>query len=461
MWRLKAWYITFLLMVAVSVLDAQEMRIPFVEGVPEITARMNETLDLFPDVNDFERALLYRISEDEYVLETYYREEGRELRSRRILDRVKLAWLQGRLESVRKELAAPVETGQEYKAGRTHLILGATLMALPQSFGLRSLFYRQVNTGYGRYYESTGFSRALPFIYPAVVFGSSLVLTNGRKVLPSAANVYTFGSLMGMGHGALLAGVFDDSNHFESNARTYGQFIFFTSTVEGWLSFALAQKYQSTYVRSMAWNTGNFWGSGIGALLGYGASLSSGDPLVGTTIGCLAGAGGGIALTLWLDRVLPRSMGDIRVINAAGSMGALWGITALGSLGDEKTSVSAVAGMSLIGLATGYVLTKHTGFSKADGGLVFAGTYVGALLGFGSAAFLSDETQVLYTTALGSAVGFIGSYLWMMKGKWSGRKDNGRIGYEWSFNPAALVMHNTRPLPGSLPVEWAGVRARF
>lgn len=449
------------LLSTVSVLHAQEMRVPFVEGVPEITARINEELSLYPDIKGFEKALLYMISDDEYVLEIYYKEEGRELRSRQILDKVKLAWLQGRLESVRKETVL-AEADQQYKSGRTHLILGASIMALPQSFGLRTLFYREVNTSYGGYYEETGFSQAMPFIYPAVVFGSTLLLTNGKKILPSAANVYTFGSLMGMGHGALLAGIFDDSDYFESNARAYGQFIFFTSAVEGWLSFALAQKYRSTYVRSMAWNTGNFWGSAIGALFGYRLSYNARDPLIGTTIGSFAGGGGGIALTLWLDRVMPRSAGDIRVINAAGSMGALWGIAATESLRSDAAIVSAIGGMSLIGLTTGYLLTKHSGISKVDGGFIFAGTYVGALLGFGTGAYLAGgEGQALYMMAAGSAVGFLGSYLWIMRGKWSGRKNIGSIEYEWSFNPAALAMRNARPLPGSRPVEWAGLRARF
>ena len=238
--------------------------------------------------------------------------------------------------------------------------------------------------------------------------------------------------------------------------------------------YYVAKKNNFDYARSAAWNTGNFWGTGLG-VLAYGAITEfEEEDIRGAGVSSLVGAAGGIALMNYLQKTQPRTTGDLRAINTAGLIGATIGL-GFSDEGSGRGAFTSLFAGSGLGLAASYLMTNHTSFDNAEGGLIALGSIVGGLAG-GVIAIVADMDSFsgpVFITAAGAAAGWAVSYLFFKNRNRSGgkngmgleRKRNSKV--DFNFNPVAIGMlqqseeQQIKMLQRNVPGDMLGFKLTF
>jgi hypothetical protein len=449
----------------------QTEQVAFIPGVFEITAaQRNEKQILEKHSDGFNRATLLREASGEYMLKVEFVKRGKEWFELYPISAEELESLRGVLSG--GVVLPPTQTGNKtVYNGRYYLITSATVHSILQGFALAELMTETIYYPGGYSYpEKTRFGRAFPLLVGAGTFASSLFLTRDKPILASAANMHFFGSAFGYGHGlsfgsAILGDEFDSENNIPL-------FVGLTSIVEGWAMYYVAKKHNFDYARSTAWNTGNFWGTGLG-VLAYGA-ITEFDEVRGAGISSLVGAAGGIALMNYLQKTQPRTTGDLRAINTAGLIGATIGF-GFSEEGSGRGAFTSLFAGSALGLASSYLLTNHTSFDNAEGGLIALGSLVGGLAGGGIAivADLDSFSGPVFITAAGAAAGWAVSYLFFKnRNRSSGNSGMGlekkiKSKVDFNFNPVGFGMlqqseeQQIKMLQRNIPGDMLGFKLTF
>jgi hypothetical protein len=434
----------FLLFVITSLsVQAQVEQVAFVPGIFELDAKTIQNLNAFPaDKKGLQSATLLRDGDGKYSLSLKYNAKGQNWEEQKEINLETLEIIRAELKG---QLVQPVKK-QSTSNGRGYLITSATLHSIPQGILFGNLFTTTESYPWGTYERKSRFGHALPLISGAGAFGVSLLATKDRYISPSSANMHFWGSNMGYFHGAyLLFGIAgddftDETSYFIMPAA---------SLAEGWLLYGLAKRKQFSYERSMAWSSGNFWGTGVGSLSSLVIDPDLDSPrLLG--ISGLVGAGLGIYLFDYLDKVAYRSKGDYRAINTMGLIGASWGASSIGENGSTTGSSISLITSSALGLVAGYVLTSNTQFTGIEGSLISLGAFTGGLLGTGMAIIIEPETSRGFFLLLsgGATAGwFVGYGVFKNKDKSNG------IGFridkqseaKFNLNPASIGFIQSSP----------------
>jgi hypothetical protein len=414
---------------------AQLDQVAFAPGIFEITAEMQKDLKVLePYSKDFQSAMLLRDEQGQYFLQVT-----------KVANRQQFTetypFSQDDLMALRQQLAEKNITTRrnddQQNQGRLYLVTSSTLNSIPQGI----LISYAISPGFG---NRTNFSRAFPFFLSAGVFTSTLLLSKDKNIRSSSANMHLFGSSIGFSHGFLTNLLLFGDENFATRKRllvTSG-----VSIAEGWGLYYLSQKNDFDYSRSMAWNTGNFWGTGSGLMLYI---LVAGDNDVGQrgfAASGLLGAVGGIALMDVLHKRHFRTPGDYRAMNALAITGYVFGAgTAININSSRGIAAAFLSGITL-GMGVGYARTANTSFTKLEGGLIALGTFTGGLLG-GAVSILAapdNESTAIYLTAAGGAIGWVATYSYFLNqerpiGAIGFKGDNGRS-FNLSVNPMGFTL---------------------
>jgi len=428
---------------------AQKEQVAFSPGLFTIEKDQAAQLPVLEKYLDgYQKSQLFRDEAGLYYLNVQYSKRGKDWVEEHSFSKEELDLLRDQL------LDDSFIDGSERnrsKNGRAYLITSVTLHSIAQGSLIGSTMRRTVYDPIFQYSysETRPLGRAFPLIGAAAGFTSSLMLTKNRNIPLSASNMHFNGSLLGYAHGALLGALLTGDN---GSSNTYLLLTSGMSLAEGWTMYHIAKKYKFDYDRSTAWNSGNFWGTGQGVFLTFALA---GEDANSRLLGGL-GLAGGIAGTVLFDHLhkkSPRTTGDYRAMNMLGLVGAVWVPAINPDLSSARGASIALMSSSAIAFAAGHFLTDQTSFSKAEGGLIVLGTWVGSLLGTGTGILLDsdDYTTGVRTTTLGATIGWVVSYLYFRNNRLDGGLFGSRIerrarsNFNFQINPGAIGMMRSSP----------------
>ena len=384
-------------------------------SIDEVDPSLEATLRLFPDVERFEAARLFRTADGHHVLEVSFRDkEGRLARSRLEMDDEGLAAFRADLDD--RHAAADVAPALSTE-GRGSLVLRQTVLgliyhgwAVPAALGIDS-----AQGGVATYLLTSGIAFYLPYH-----------LTRTRPVTEAHRDLTLYGSSRGIAAGLVVGDLLTDGSGDERSRAMLG-----TGVVAGVAGSFLG--YHAVERSGAEEATTALWGlmGDAGAALGFGSAYTLGlyreegtgapeDRLerprsnrrLGHALG-LASTAGGLWAGRWLAEREDHSVGNVSVLRSMGLLGAhlaLPAANAAGASGGRAHTGAALAGGGA-GMVVGNRILRPEAFTEGDGLLVGAGQIGGAAVGLGLAYLVTpdaSDNELLYlsSTAAGALAGF-------------------------------------------------------
>ncbi len=386
--------ITLFFLGSVVYSSAQEVQIPFCDNIQLIDARMGSSISRLMVYKDFQQATLLK-TEDGFALNIVYKING-------VFNFDKVSISQDELDEIcakiqQKELpTVHSEEGSPTQEARRRLIFTSTALSLGYySWAIPAALKAEDYKSYTASYMLIG---GAGFFVPLIATGHNDI-TNGM------ARGFTVGAANGFVHGGALSLLF-----FGDNVE-YENFLGFTSVfsiTESLLGLSMAKKYDYSWGRMSIMGSGGLWGAAAGATLPFILFESEEPRLYGLT--SLAGSVGGIMAANYLYKQQPITHGDATIINTTGALGIHWAAVMTQTF--NMDSPRGIVGLMLVGASGGltYGISKTKGYdyTRQQGNLISLGTYAGGLIGAGLGVLAeSEETGMLWLTALGSTGGFL------------------------------------------------------
>lgn len=389
-------FILFLL-VATNVFT-QDIQLPMDnEGkVSSVDNELNARLKLFVDYHGFREARLFKISDNEFVLEIYYKPESNILRKRipYTLEEVKSLRdrVSGALAGIQPEEVLDQDGRVKFIVASTIAGLGYYGWAIPVALDMRS----------GKAIASTYmFTSALSFFVP-------FAATRNSPVTEASANSYIYGTTRGILHGLTINTILLGSGGPYRRTLTFSMA---GSLTEGVALYKLSS--------SKNWSTGKAELIGVGGDFGLltgltapiivnkeGGRIQAASALVGSVFGLSAGH--------YLSGREHYTQGDAFVLRGGGTMGAYSILSAVHLSKTENENIYAGAFIigSVGGLFLGHRLVMEKDFTPAQGTFIEIGQLAGWLTGLGIAYLIrdpakSDNSRLYFTmSAIGGAAGY-------------------------------------------------------
>jgi len=393
--------------------QAQDVQVPLDEQgeVNVIDAELRERLGLFPEIDGFAEARLFRQGDgDAYELVIRYMEGERQLRERRSLSAAEAETLRRRVSRGPKQERTPGDPRAALQDGRYRFLATTTVLG-----GYEGLFLAAATAADA---ESAEVVATLPLLGAAGGFFIPLLLTSDAKVTEGEAALTAYGGQQGFAHGALLSVLVADED-FE--ARSAAALVGALGAVEATSGFLLARRSSMRAGVAETMATGGSFGTGLGIATGF---LVTGTDMEGNVVqrvvplagiaGSVGGAVGGHRLGQWAGY----TQGDARVFGTAGLVGAQLAGALLVAADDQldddaRLATGTLIGGTLGGLAVGHRMVRDRDFGEGQGSIVSLGAYAGSLAGAAAVNVLAEEEEgdsAFVFTALGSMVGFAGAY---------------------------------------------------
>ncbi|HNW60016.1 MAG TPA: hypothetical protein PKI62_10105 [bacterium] len=407
--RIRRWIpgarrLSILIAMWVLPLAAQEARIEV--QVPldsagtllELTPELRSRARLFPEVEQFTAARLFRQEDSLFVLEIAFRREGVPARSRTRFDASALRVFRRELERHLATAVRPAGVDQEGKAGlivrQTVLGLGFYGWMVPQILQIKG--GRETVAAY-MLVGSAGF--ALPYY-----------LTRNRPVSQTRAMLTSYGSTRGIFYGVLLRTML--APHAKSDAGRMAPPLLGSIagaaggfTAGGGSALALGR---AELVGVMG-DLGTGLGLGTAHVLGLWEVESREPAAAAVSLGM---TGLGFAAGAWLSQREHYTRGDAYVLRMQGILGAQIMMpiaAALGGKKDKSWSTGAMLGGAL-GTGLGNRLLHNEDFDDNAGVLISCAQIAGGLLAGGLTYLVDSQDRfdpLVYhsTIALGSLAG--------------------------------------------------------
>jgi hypothetical protein len=414
--------------------QAQEVQVPFdaEETVDVVDAELRERLGLFPEVEGFVEARLFRSGRGEGVayelVIRYEGEQERRLRERRALSTAEAETLRQRvsraLAQSRDDDGEATGERERLEEGRYRFLAATTSLGLIDAALLASApaedFYDVENVG------------AAALLGGTAGFFVPLLLTRETKVTTAEATLTGYGGFQGLGHGAQLVQLVAEDETETGTALALTSLLSITEAAAG---FYLARRTDMRGGTAETMVLGGLFGASVGSALPILVTGEDGRPsprerddgqfVVGedesvdrlVILGRLLGSGLGTYGGYRLARSADYTQGDARLAGTSGLVGRYLAQAALVLFDRDLTGESRVAagvGMAgtLGGLALGNRLVRGRDFGEAQGNIAFLGALAGGLAG-GAAGIVFDANEETSFTlsALGVLGGFVGTYL--------------------------------------------------
>jgi hypothetical protein len=394
------------LLLAAPAAQAQEVQVAFDEAgeVTVIDAELRERLGLFPEVDGFEEARLFRQGEGAYELVIRYAEGGRSLREQRALSAEEVEALRRRVRRARGAGSAPPDERAPLEGGRYRFLAATTAL------GLADVLLLVAATGP----EDEEAITAAALLGGTAGFFVPLLLTRDATVTEAEATLTGYGGFQGIGHGVLLSVLVSGG---EVDGRGTLALMGALSATEAVAGFRLARATDMRGGTAETMTAGGLYGTSTGAYAGLLVTGGEGNgesriPAFGSLAGSVLGAYGGHRLA----RAAGYTQGDARIFGTAGLVstqlaGAALVVADRNPDEDARVSAGALLAGTLGGLALGHRLVRGRDFGVAQGNIAALGALAGSLAGgaVGIIADANEETSVVLS-ALGSVGGFAGTY---------------------------------------------------
>lgn len=365
----------------------------------EVDAALRGQLGLFPEVEGFQRARLFRGDDGACLLDVECLVGGR--LSRQLLP-LSPSGVDSLQQAVARHLAQVRPLPARVQSARGELVFDHVVLSLliygpaaPAILGLdgaRTSLAAYMLTSAGGFY--------LPYR-----------LTRDRDVTPSHRTLSQYGATRGIAYGLLLGHLLvgDLSKH------SGPAFVAGTSIATSAAGFRAADRRRPSHGHAQLLGVCGDFGLLTGAGLAHATGLYGGEDDIsraGDAV-TLLGAGTGLALGERLGRQHPYTRGDALVLRSASIAGALVALPLVNATGTESSRAHAgglVAGQAA-GLAAGHRLLAVQEFEFGEGILVASGQLAGALLGLGLTYLADtggdfDELVYMTSAAAGSTAGF-------------------------------------------------------
>ena len=443
--------------------ERQEILLPDA-GILEITPELRNRLGLFPDVQGFRSARLFRSDGGETLVELEWMEGDLRVRQRRRLDPAELAALQGVLEEALAQAGSRAVATRE---GRGGLVLGHTLLGLGYH-GWAVPAALDVSSSQGAvasYLLTAGSAFYVPY-----------ALTRGRGVSDTHRGLSLYGGsrgiVAGILAGDLAAGDREDGSG-SGRARLGGGVV--GGALGGVLGFVAVDRWAPEQGDAELWGALGDAGLLAGAAVGYLAGPYK-DEVVEVGDGSfrytttrtrnrraghaltLAGQGAGLAMGGWLSGRRGYATGDVSVLRSAAVLGVQTGATVARLAGADDNGDPWVSGMlagGVAGMVAGDRWVGPRGLGTGEGLLVNAGHLAGSATAAGITYLLVDDigenlTALLTASTLGGMLG--AGLVWSAVHDASPRTDGrAATGLSSALERWAIEIHPAGILQGTLP----------
>jgi hypothetical protein len=362
-----------------------------------IDADLEKKLNLFPDYKDFIEARIFRISEEEYLLEIVYKDNGNFTRKKIILDENSFQEFKEKFNSELSALKAEPAIDQE---GRYTLLVSSTIF----SFSLYGTLAADIMD-----ITSTKNIIALQSLSGSIGFFLPFWFTSDKQITEASAFSYIYGTSGGAFHGftgSLIIQGEDMGSNKLLPSLTLG-----LGLAEGIGAAYLADKYDYSTGKVDIMATGYLWCTVWTFETMFITTEMKYHRATGAAL--FAGSLAGMYLGYRVYDIEPYTRGDVIVHNDVMVLGAYVPLAIADLSGTKSRNVfigSSLAG-SLIGSAVGFYFIKDREFTTGQAGLVSLGEVAGGLLGFGIAKYFSDDRAILLTSSsAGAMLGFAAMY---------------------------------------------------
>ena len=353
-----------------------------------LTPEIEDELNLFPDVDGFQQAELYKISETEYELVIEYSADGRTLRDRRSLTEQGASDLRSR---IRTGLSAANIRMTRDDDGRYGLLAATTVLSLTEG--------ALIGDAVGLEGDGVG---TMTLIGGATGFFAPLILSRKRGATEAEADMVFYGGTQGFLHGVQLYYLFrgddvDEGRGVSALAALGGM----TESIAG---YVIARENNWTgghaEMTSFSGYAGNAIGLGTAIAIGGDDSsdrLISGLSLTGSLVGGYLGHR--------LGRTNQYTQGDARIyflsgLTFANLTGSLYAAST-SSVDNESVAAGLITASGAAGLLVGRSLVRQKRFSKTEGNITVLGGIAGSLFGAGigvTSDASGDATALLQAT---------------------------------------------------------------
>ncbi len=378
-----------------SVAQGQDVQVPLSPDstVYTIDRSLQQELGLFADVQGFEQARLFRLSDGRYELVVEYRApDGPLFRSRRILSTTDVDRLRRR---VADQLLATQTLINREQPGRPELLAWTTALSAAEG----GLLIGALNP------SNESLAAGLPLLAGAAGFFGPFFATQDRAVTEAAGTLTGFGGLQGYAHGAQVAALLGDD---DIDGQVTAGLMALTGATEAIVGYRLGatRGWSPGMAEMIAFNgvAGNLLGFGLGVTV-------AGDEAAARSIagGALLGSALGGAMGYRLGRTTTYTRGDARIYTQTGLLAAQLAISAVlvGTVEDPRGVGGLLTASGLAGLGVGSILVHGRDFSTYASNLITLGNYAGSLLGAGLATVASGNSDAITVMqALGAVAGF-------------------------------------------------------
>jgi hypothetical protein len=253
----------------------------------------------------------------------------------------------------------------------------------------------------------------------SAAFAAPYLLTRGEHISRGMATLGGAGSYLGVGHGALLYGLFAGKDRFGGDKQTRAMLatMLASSIAEGSAGYMWAKRNQISGGHALTMTTGSLWGvayaAGLNAAIGgedANFRLLMGSMLTGTAAGVVGGH-------YYAENRKPAT-GDTWLLNYAGLLGVYTAFSPIiiSELDSLRGGSAIILGGATAGLLAGDFLVKDNDYSGGRAGIIILGSLAGGLLGAGGAFLIApDDADTEKWIWPGSAAGAIGGLAVMLK----------------------------------------------
>lgn len=375
---------------AASPAMAQEERVPLTAdgSLFVISAEMEDELALFPGVDGFRQAELYKVSATEYELVIEYSADGRTLRERRTLSEQEVSELRSRVTSAISTANLRMSRDDE---GRYGLLAATTVLSLAEG--------ALIGDAIGLEGDGVG---TMTLIGGATGFFVPLILSRARGATEAEADMVFYGGTQGLIHGAQLYYLFGGED--AESGRGLAGLMALGGLSESIAGYVIAREKNWTGGHAEMTSFTGYAGNAIG--LGTAVAISGGDPGGRLSSGLsLTGSVLGGYLGHRLGRTNQYTQGDARIyflsgLTFANLTGSIYAASTT-SIENESVAAGLITASGVAGLLVGRSLVRQKRFSKTEGNITVLGGIAGSLFGAGIGATSDasgDATALLQAT---------------------------------------------------------------